>query len=209
MWPEADNTLELLQQVQRGDQGAVDPLLARHRAALRRMVQLRLDPALAARVDASDIVQDALIEANERLSEFVEKRPMPFHLWIRRIALDRLIDAHRRHRTAKKRSVDRERKPEPAHNGESSIDLMARLSAGDMTPAAAAIRAELMRRAQAAFGELSDDDREMILMRHFECLSNREVAEALGLTDSAAAMRYMRAFRRLRSILGEEVSKSD
>src|SRR5438046_8794666 len=107
MWPDPDQTRSLLDRAKAGDAAAVDDLLAGHREPLRRAVQLRLDPALAARVDASDIVQDVLLEAHRRLSDYLRNPTMPFHLWLRHIAKDHVIDAHRRHRLAQRRSLDR------------------------------------------------------------------------------------------------------
>lgn len=109
MWPDSSETQELLQHAQGGDRQAVEGLLARHREALVRLVALRLDRAVARRVDASDIVQDVLVEANRRLDDYLRERKLPFHLWLRQIAQDRMIDAHRRHRGAARRSIDRER----------------------------------------------------------------------------------------------------
>src|SRR5881394_1817893 len=114
MWPDAQNTHELLAQVQQGQPQAVELLLARHREPLRRIIDLRLDPALAQRVDASDIVQDVLLEASRRLSDYLRNPTLPFHLWLRHMAKDHIIDAHRRHRLAKRRSVDREQSMRPA-----------------------------------------------------------------------------------------------
>src|SRR5579864_8815150 len=97
MWPEGPRTEEMLDRVRKGEPGAVDGLLAAHRDALRRVVGLLLDPALAARLDASDVVQDVLLEAHRRLSDYLRTPTMPFPLWLRHIAKDHLIDAHRRH----------------------------------------------------------------------------------------------------------------
>src|SRR5256885_7825174 len=108
MWPDPDQTRARLDRVQAGDAAAVDELLADHREPLRRAVDLRLDPALARRVDASDIVQDVLLEANKRLQDYLKNPAMPFHLWLRHLAKDRMIDAHRFHRGAQRRSLDRE-----------------------------------------------------------------------------------------------------
>ena len=108
MWPNAPQTEQLLQRAKTGDGAAVNELLDRHREALRRLVDLRLDPVIKRRVDASDIVQDVLVEANRRLSQYLVDPAMPFHLWLRHMAKDRLIDAHRRHRQAQRRSLDRE-----------------------------------------------------------------------------------------------------
>src|SRR5438874_4734003 len=128
MWPDADQTRSLLDRVKAGDAAAVDDLLAGHREPLRRAVQLRLDPALARRVDASDIVQDVLLEANRRLREYLKAPAMPFQLWLRHLAKDRLIDAHRFHRKAQRRSLDREQAIQPpAWAAESSVQLLAQL----------------------------------------------------------------------------------
>src|SRR5262249_57883667 len=109
MWPQTEETQELLAQARRGETAAVEALLARYREPVRHMIGLRLDRAIAARVDASDIVQDVLLEASRRLGEYLQHSTMPFHLWLRHIAQDHIIDAHRRHRTAQRRSVERER----------------------------------------------------------------------------------------------------
>src|SRR6516225_812198 len=100
MWPNSPDTEDLLQQARRGAPTAVERLLASHREAVRRMIALRLDPAIAKRVDASDVVQDVLLEASQRLREYLNNASMPFHLWLRHIARDHIIDAHRRHRQA-------------------------------------------------------------------------------------------------------------
>ena len=204
MWPDSSQTQELLAKAHAGDPAARNQLLERHRDALRRMVGLRMDPLVRRRVDASDIVQDVLVEANRRLADYLESARMPFNLWLRHLARDRLIDAHRRHRGAARRSVDREQ-PLVGGAGESSaeLDLGALLAAREMTPAAAATHHELETRFQAAIETLDEVDREVILMRHFEQLSNQETAQALALSEPAAGMRYLRAMRRLRSLLQE------
>ncbi len=211
MWPEQPETVELLNQARQGEPEAVDRLLARHRAALRRIVDLRLDPALARRVDASDIVQDALLEASRRLKDYLQTSspspPMPFHLWLRQIALDRIIDAHRRHRQAQRRSIERERPMQGAALADrSSIELAAQLVDPRVTPAAAAVRAELKRRFDAAVARLDSADQEIIVLRHFEQLSNQDAAAVLGLSGPAAGMRYLRALRKLRKLLDGEAS---
>lgn len=205
IWPRDDDTDRLLDGVRRGESDARDRLFDRHRAAVRRMIDLRMDRVLERRVDASDIVQDVLVEANRRLADYLADPVMPFHLWLRQMAKDRLIDAHRRHRVAARRSMDREQPLAAASRAdeESVLDLAAQLSDGQLTPAAAATWRELQRRFFAAVEELDPQDREIILMRHFERLSNSEVAEALSLTPQAASMRHLRAMRRLRVHLAD------
>lgn len=209
MWPDPNQTQELLKQAEHGDGDAVGRLLERHRESLRRVVQLRIDRAIQRRVDASDIVQEVMLEASRRLPEYLKSPAMPFHLWLRQMARDRLIDAHRRHQVAERRAIGREQPIElAAFLDRSSIELAADLRDRELTPAAAAIRQELERRFHAVLGELDDEDREILIMRYYEQLSNQEVAQALGLSEAAAGMRHLRALRRLRALLGETPSQA-
>ena len=202
MWPTREDTDKLLDAARQGEAGAVDDLLRQFREPLRRAIDLRLDPVLARRVDASDIVQDVLIEANQRLIQYLKSPDMPFHLWLRHLAQDRIIDSHRRHRLAQRRSVDREQPiNRPAWADDSSAGLVASLVDTEQTPATEAIHAELARRLTGAIDELGPDDREIILLRHNEQLANQDVASLLGLSEAAASMRYLRALRRLRAVL--------
>ncbi|MGI9178463.1 MAG: sigma-70 family RNA polymerase sigma factor, partial [Pirellulales bacterium] len=142
------------------------------------------------------------IEANRRLGDYLANPPIPFRLWLRHMARDRLIDAHRRHRVAGNRSLDREVSLRAADEGEQSqSDGMDQIADRELTPAAAATWRELERRFAAAVELLEDDDRQIVLLKHFEHLSTAEAAEALGLTKPAAGMRYLRAMRRLRVLL--------
>ncbi len=208
MWPESDKTAELLADAKAGDAEAGGHALERHRDALRRMVQMRLDRKVMQRVDVSDVVQDVIIEASRRLEDYLQDPSMPFHLWLRHMARDRIIDMHRRHRVSAKRSVDREQPLVVNAAGDrSTIELVSQLCDAEMTPAAAATMRELAVRFEAAIDQLEEKDREVILMRHFEQLSNQEVAQALGLSEPAASMRYLRAIRRLRELIGETVDE--
>jgi RNA polymerase sigma-70 factor, ECF subfamily len=206
MWPESEKTLDLLLGVKEGDAEAINRLLERHRDAVRRLVQMRLDQRIQRRVDVSDVVQEVFVEANRRLNDYVAQgQPMAFHLWLRQIAKDRIIDAHRRHRASAKRSVDREQAMNvPAGMDRSSIELAAQIVDPELTPAAAATQHEMAQRVEAAIAQLGDQDAEIILMRHYEHLSNQEIAQSLGLTEPASSMRYLRAVRKLREVLGEE-----
>jgi RNA polymerase sigma-70 factor (ECF subfamily) len=210
MWPEAEKTADLLRSARQGDAEAVNRLLERHRQALRRLVQMRLDRRIRRRVDVSDIVQETLVEASRRLAEYLKNPAMPFHLWLRHMARDRIIDAHRRHRVSARRSVDREQPlVAPASLDHSTMELAAQLSDKLPTPASAATMRELARRFEAAIDELDEQDREVLLMRHFEQLSNQEAAQALGLSQPAASMRYLRAVRRLRALLGPSAREGE
>ncbi len=195
-------TLVLLDRVRKGDADAVNGLLERHREAIRRMIDQRLDRVVQQRVDASDIVQDVLIEANRRLGDYLANPTMPFQLWLRHMARDRLIDAHRRHRVAASRSLDKEVSLEAAGAADRSrANLAGELADRELTPAAVATWRELERRFAAAVEQLEEDDRQIVLLRHFEHLTTAEAAEVLGLSKPAAGMRYLRAMRRLRVLL--------
>ena len=210
VWPEHTVTQNLLASAGTGDRAAVNRLLERHRASLRKMVQLRLDRRIARRVDASDVVQDVLLEANTRLQDYLADPRLPFHLWLRQLAKDRMIDVYRRHRGAQRRSLDREQSlVVPQFADQSGLDLMGQLADHELTPAAASIRKELEARFVLALDQLEEEDREIVLMRHFEQLGNSEVAEALGLSAAAAGMRHLRALRKLRAILGDRPSQSE
>jgi RNA polymerase sigma-70 factor (ECF subfamily) len=210
MWPETEKTQELLAGAKEGNSDAINGLMERHRDSLRRMVQLRLDQKIQRRVDVSDVVQDVLVEANRRLQDYLANPVMGFHLWLRQIAQDRIIDAHRRHRASAKRSVDRERPlAVPAAGDHSTMELAAQLAGRDLTPAAAATQAEMAKLVEAAITKLPDQDCEIIIMRHYEQLSNQEIAQALNLTEPAASMRYLRAIRRLKELMVEPSSPGD
>jgi RNA polymerase sigma-70 factor, ECF subfamily len=210
MWPDSNETQELLKHAGDGDAEAVGRLMERHRDSLRQMVQYRLDRALAGRVDASDVVQDVLLEASQRLADYLRDPTMPFHLWLRQLGQDRVIDMHRRHRLAQRRSVDREKRLTiPGDGDRSSLDGAAQIRDRELTPAAASIRRELEQRFLIALNELDEADRDILLMRHFEHLTNIEVAQVLQISQPAAGMRYLRALRKLRGVLGDGEKSTD
>jgi RNA polymerase sigma-70 factor (ECF subfamily) len=203
MWPNAAETEELLLNAREGDRDAVDRLMERHRQSLERMVRGRLNRAVARRVDASDVVQETLLTASKRMAEYVRDPRMPFHAWLRQIARDRLNDVYRR-QLADKRSVANEQSV--GGEGSDFIPPAALVRDEELTPAEALLRQEFAERFNAAVETLSEPDREIIFMRHAEQLTNSEVAEVLGLSQPAAAMRYLRALRQLKSILGDSPS---
>src|SRR6266849_5421702 len=206
---DSQQTLDLLDKARQGDAAAAERLLAEHREPVRHMIGLRLDRAIARRVDASDVVQEVLLEASRRLQDYLRNPVMPFKLWLRLIAQDHIKDAHRRHRQAQRRSLDREQPLVPAGLTEqSSLDLAAQFIDHELTPATAALRTEMEKNLHRAISQMEEDDREILLMRHFDQLSNQEVAQALGLTEPAASMRCLRAQRKLRAILLPESGDS-
>jgi RNA polymerase sigma-70 factor (ECF subfamily) len=202
MWPDLPVVEELLERARRGDADAVDRLLAMHREPLRRLIGHRLDAVLARRVDASDIVQDVLLEASRRLSDYLRNPAMPFPLWLRHLARDHVIDAHRRHRLAQRRSLDREQPIRRAAPDDSSAPDAANVFVdAQLTPATAALRHEMVQQFEAALARLGPEDQEVIVLRHVEQLSNGAVAAQLKLSEPAASMRYLRALRRLQALL--------
>ena len=169
MLPDSETTQQLLHAARGGDTDAVNELMERHRESLWRMVQSRLDRAVAQRVDASDVVQDVLLEAHGRLNDFIQNGSMPFHLWLRHLAKDRMIDMHRRHR-AQRRSVSREQSAPHSADVSSAFDLFAQISAQDLTPAAASIRREI----EARFLGALEPKRLAAFMRAFRPLRQRQ-----------------------------------
>lgn len=203
MWPNKDETVALLSHARQGDAAAVDGLLERHRDSLHRMIKCRLHGGVARRVDASDIVQEALLTASKRLASYLQNPTMPFHAWLRHLARDRLADVYRR-QLADKRDVAREQALDGGAH--SSMNAAAQIRDDELTPAAMLLRKELAQRFGDAVEQLDETSREIILMRHAEQLTNSQAAEVLGLSEPAASMRYLRALRQLRGILGEASS---
>jgi RNA polymerase sigma-70 factor (ECF subfamily) len=196
--PESTETQELLAQAQAGMGVAVDRLMACHREYLHRFVEFRLDPKMAARVDPSDVVQDAQLEATRRLNEFLQQRPMPFRLWLRQIAYDRLVMLRRYHIRAARRTVDRE----VALSDRSSLLLAGQLLAGS-TASKHFARRELAAEIRKAMAQVPAHDREVLVMRTFEGLSFAEVAWLLDIDPAAARKRHGRALLRLHKLLAD------
>lgn len=193
-------TTRLLREVRAGDARARDHLFARHRSYLHRFVDLRIDPLLRTRVEPSDVVQEAQLEAVRRLDDFLKHRPLPFRLWLRQIAYDRLVDLHRHHVRAKKRSAQRD----VALPDRSSMVLGQQLIDPGSAPSERLTRRELAQRVNRALAQLSDADRELVLMRNFEGLSNQESAQLLQVEPATASQRYGRALLRLRKLLTDQ-----
>jgi RNA polymerase sigma-70 factor, ECF subfamily len=200
----SSDTVRLVERARAGDPGALNELFARHRERLRRMVQMRLDWRLQGRVDASDVIQDAYLEAARRLDDYLRDPSMPVFLWLRFLVGERLLILHRQHLGAQMRdarrevSLYREALPEA-----SSAALAAQLLGKQTSPSEAAVRAERMLRLQEAVNRLDPLDREVLSLRHFEQLSRAETAQVLGIEESAAAKRYIRALKRLKDTLAD------
>jgi RNA polymerase sigma-70 factor (ECF subfamily) len=199
-------TEELLRTAGAGDESAVRTLLSRYRARLRRMVAVRLDPRLSRRVDASDVVQEALADAGEKLPGFLRDRPLPFLPWLKRLALERVARTHRHHVRSSRRAVGREATGPPPRPEGSVEDLhpVDGLIDRGPDPGEAADREEQRRQVAAALQRLGPRDREVLALRYLDHLSFAEVAAALGLGLGAVKMRHLRALDRLRALLDEE-----
>jgi RNA polymerase sigma-70 factor (ECF subfamily) len=178
----------------------LEELLAQHRAGLRHFVEFHLDPRLRARVDPSDVVQDTQLELVRRIDDFLARRPMPFHLWMRKKAYERLLNLRRDHVLRQRRAVGRE----IALAEHSSLLLAKPLLAKVPTPSQVAEVRELTERVGRAVAHLSEVDREILLMRHGEELPFEEIACLLDIEPAAARKRFGRALLRLRKALSEE-----
>lgn len=181
-----------------GDHEARQRLLGLYREKLRRMIAVRLDRRIVARVDPSDVVQETLAEAAIGLSDFLRRRPLPFYPWLRQIAWERLIALHRRHLLAAARSVSREEGHRPALPEESALDLAERLVSRADSPSRQAIRAEARSLVREAIELLSPTDREVLVLRHLEGLETAEIAALLGISADAVRARHVRAIEQLR-----------
>jgi RNA polymerase sigma-70 factor (ECF subfamily) len=197
-------TQRLLEQARAGASGAVNRLLERHRAYLCRFVELRLDPQLQARVDPSDVVQEAQMEAVRRLDAYLGDAPMPFRLWLRQIAQDRLLMLRRHHLGTQRRSVT----CEAALPDESSRTFARQLLADGSSPSTRLTAGEQAQRVRRAVAQLPEADREVVLLRNFEGLSNQEVAQLLQIQPATASQRYGRALLRLRKLLDEAAEEA-
>jgi RNA polymerase sigma-70 factor, ECF subfamily len=191
-----------LQRLRGGDRQALAALFDEHRDRLRRMVELRLDPRLRARLDASDVVQDAFLDVARDLDAYLADPKLPPLLWLRLHVGRRLTTLHRQHLGTKMRDAGQEISLYQGALPQASSAALASMLLGQHTsPTQAALRAERMLRVQEALNSLDPIDREVLALRHFEQLGRAEAALALGISQDAAAKRYFRALKRLKDIL--------
>ncbi len=203
MAPQDSETEELIERAGSGDPLARQELLVRHQARLRQMIAVRMDSRLGARLDPSDVVQEVFADACQKLSDYLQKRPLPFYPWLRQLAWERLVKLHQRHIQAQRRSTSREQH-DLALPDESAMALANRLLASGSSPSRQAMREELRRRVQTALGQLAQRDREVLVMRYLEQLSTREIAAVLEITEGAVKTRHLRALERLRKLLSDD-----
>jgi RNA polymerase sigma-70 factor (ECF subfamily) len=185
----AESLEPLLRRAAAGDGPALADLFERHRGRLEAMVRLRLDRRLQGRLDPADVLQEAFLEYARRFADYAARPALPFYLWLRLLTGQKLADLHRQHLGAKMRNAAQE------------VSLAEQLLGRLTTASRAAIRAETQIRVQEALNAMDPMDREVLVLRHFEQLSNEETAQVLGIKPSAASNRHIRALKRLREIL--------
>ncbi len=190
----------LIERLRAGDLGAFNQLVGLHRERLKRMLQLRIDRRLQARVDVSDVLQEALVDIWKNIDDYLADPRAPFYLWLRKLAGLKLVELHRRHLGAQRRDAGREQSlnPFPEINTTSLAD---ELIDNFSSPSQAALRNERRVKLHEAICTLEPLDREVLALRHFEQLDNMETADVLGLTPSGATARHVRALKRLKKRL--------
>lgn len=195
---------ELLTAAANGDQAALAALLEQHRERLERIVKLRLDRRLQGRVDPADVVQETTVAVLKKLADYAANPRLSFFLWLRLETLQKLVDVHRFHLGTKMRSAGQE---VSLHRGSlpqvNSVSLAEQLLGRLSTASRAAMRAELKLKVEDALNQMDVNDREMLVLRHFEELSNSEAADVLGLSSTAACNRYVRALKRLKGVFAD------
>ena len=202
--PVPSETESLLERAAAGDSAARQELLANYEGRLKRMIRVRMDARMGARLDPSDVLQDVFLEAWQNLSSYLEKRPVDFYPWLRSIAWERLVDLHRAHVVAQRRSVKRERRHAMGLSGESAATLVTKLAATGSTASVQLLRKEVKERLAKALEKLGPTDREVLILRYLEELSVREVAGVVGASESAVKVRCFRAVKRLHEVLESE-----
>jgi RNA polymerase sigma-70 factor, ECF subfamily len=195
------DTEELVRQARRGDSTAASRLIDRHRARLRRMVAVRMDPRLVTRLDPSDVVQEALLEAHRQLPTYLQDSPMAFYPWLRQIAWNRLVDLHRRHVLARHRSVNREVSLERQIADQSASRLAELLLSRESGPISRMLREEIRNRVHDAIGRLPAEFREVLILRQLEQLSIAEISAVLGIPEGTVKSRHFRGLAELRALL--------
>jgi RNA polymerase sigma-70 factor (ECF subfamily) len=195
---------QLDERLRKGDEQALAELFSAQRERLWRIVHFRLDDRLRGRIDPDDVLQEAYLAAVQRLVHYKDGTyTVPF-LWLRAILKQTLIDLHRRHVAAQRRAVDRDVALDASPYAQASATSMAITLIAKLTsPSQAAVRAEMVNTVEKAMATMDPIDQEVLALRHFEELSNSEVAEVLGIEQKAASIRYVRAVRRLKEILAE------
>jgi RNA polymerase sigma-70 factor (ECF subfamily) len=193
---------ELLEAARQGDEAALAALVERHRERLERMVGLRMDRRLQGRVDPADVVQEAYLAVRGKFAQYSADPHLPFFLWLRLEVGQKLVDLHRFHLGTQMRDAGQEVSLQHGALPQVTSLSLAEHLLGKFTSASrAAMRAEVKVRVQEALNGMDPHDREVLILRHFEELSNAEAAQVLGIKPSAAVNRYVRALKRLKDVL--------
>lgn len=195
-------TAEQLERLEQSDGTALAELFSQHRERLWRMVNFRIDKRLSGRVDADDILQEAYLDAAQRVHHYLEDTSRSFFVWLRLVVSQTMVDVHRRHLGAQMRDINREvSMNRPAYTQATSICLAAQLLGSMTSPSQAVQKAEMTRQLEEALEKMDPIDQEVLALRHFEELTNSEVAEVLNIQQKAASIRYVRAIARLKEVL--------
>lgn len=202
------NDLALLRQAaQHGRPEALNEVLGKHRDSLRRMVRVRMNDRLQGRLDASDIIQETFVEATRAMESYLNNPTLPVHLWLRHLAGQKLIQAHRTHLGAQKRDAGREQHLCGGAPMASSISLAGELAAEITSPSQAVMRQEARDELITALESMDAFDREVLTLRHFEQLTSAEAARILDASVDAIKKRYLRALEKLHKILAHPESE--
>jgi len=195
---------DLEQRLRGGDLPALAELFSRERDRLWRLIHFRLAEPLRGRMGPDDVLQEAFLAATQRLKHYADGPASSPFIWLRMIVNQTLIDLHRHHLGAQRRDAGCEVAIDGLPYGQATSASVALRLVGQFTsPSRAAAQADLLGLVQNAIEQMDPIDREVLVLRHFEDLTNSEVAEALGIEQDAASVRYIRALRRLKSILAQ------
>ena len=208
VYQKSEEQLAEVERLQTGPDGIAE-VFSVHQDQLNRMVKLRMDQRLIGRVDSEDIIQESYMEIARRINDFTSNPTVPFFIWARQITTQIMIDTHRRHLGAKMRSANMEVSLNRKSGGNTTSYSLAAQLVGNLTsPSQVAVRQEREEALRIALDQMDEIDREVLVLRHLEELSNNDVAQVLGIDKSAASKRYIRALKRLKKVMADEEGKS-
>ena len=208
--PLIDEQTEELFRLRSGREQAVAELFGHYRGKLQRMIAFRLDRRIVGKVDGDDILQDAYLETVRRIQDYLDRPTVPFFVWLRQITQQILADTHRRYLSTQRRDAHREVVLDAGGSPDtSSSGLIAQLADSLTSPSQCAVREETVAELRDALDRLAATDREVLVLRHLEELTNQEVALVLGIDRFAASKRYLRALERLRNAMPPTAEKND
>ncbi len=202
--PDASQIHSLLEKARRGDEASRDQLFQLCRSYLGLIARAQVETWLQVKVDASDLVQETMLEAYRDFDRFEGESGKQWMAWMRKILSNNVADYVRQYRGTAKRQVRREvRFQDPA---DSAADARGapEPAAPDPTPSQEFLRIDDELRVAAALGRLPPDYQEVILLRNLRRLPFNEVAEQMGRSRPAVQMLWMRAIKRLQEVMGDE-----